>query len=245
MANEIAEAKNTAVGGLGGLVAGLKRHKTTRPAMGGKAYLKMAKDGEWTVGRGSDAMNGEKVVFNPNTIKTGYAAVESGEKKFKVHAEVMKLITEGAVDVTELDDMGSHIEWKFNQSIEGRFLTGDRQEFQYGTTSYGGQKALEAVTDAILERVASGEEVYLFPVVQIDSDWYDHPTWKKTYEPILEIVGWADVEGVLEGATKKAVEKQPEEAEEEAPELGEEEAPDTDNDAGEADEPPVRRRRRR
>lgn len=253
MGNEVVKSESTAVVGLAGLAKGLKRSKTTRPTYGPRGYLKMGKDGIWALGRGGDGLNGDRVIFNPMTLMEGFAEVESTQKVYKVHSEEMMLVTEGSVEYDDLPD--TPYDWRFARQIQGRILVGNRENFTYSTHSYGGLKAMEVVTDLIEERLASGETVYLFPVVELQSDHYDHTEWGKTYEPVLDVVAWADADGVIEGAEKakpkpKKVEKEeaPEEPEVEEEEEVEAETEDQSDDTeaeAPADEPPVRRRRRR
>lgn len=254
MANEVTKKSEggAAVAGLAGLASGLKRSRTTRPTFALKGYLKMGKDGEWAIGKNGDALNGERALFNPMTLMEGFAEVESTQKTYKVHDEVLMLVTEGSVSPDDLDETPH--EWKFHRQIQGRMLSGDQQNWTYGTHSYGGLKALEGVTDAIEARLAEGEGEYIFPVVELQSDWYEHDDWGKTYEPVLEVIGWANVDGVLEGAETKKVTKKAkpekeeakeEEAQPEVEDVATEEEQPQDGGGQEADEPPVRRRRRR
>ena len=234
---------------LGALTKGLKRTKATMPSFGGKPYAKFGKDGEWTIGKGGDAANGERVLLNIHSLKSGFVCWTNYDakerRKNEKLGEVMVSALQGSVDPSTLEDHGW--EWKPQQQIEGREMTGDRRDFIYVTSSMGGLEALDGVLDAVLERVEEGEAAYVYPVVELQDDWYEHPQWGKTYKPVLAIVGWADMDGNYEGAEKpKRVTKQPDpEPEPEQEDLGQEggdvpeEAPD--EQAGEA---PVRRRRR-
>jgi hypothetical protein len=40
----------------------------------------------------------------------------------------------------------------------------------------------------------------IFPIVRIGNDSYQHSSYGKTYTPVMEIVGWADMNGHEEGA---------------------------------------------
>jgi hypothetical protein len=272
MANAVAKKEN-AVPGLAGLAGGLKRVKNSLPSFGGKQYMSFGKDGNWTLGKRGDARNGTRALLNITSLKSGYVCwtdyPAKDKKKNEKMGEEMKLATLGGVDPSELADLGW--EWKQQMLIEGRFLDGDQPEFSYNTSSNGGLEAMDVILDAVTARLESGEDVYLFPIVEMNNDWYDHAQWGKTYKPILEIVAWADVDGAYEGEDEVEEEKpapkkrkkvtkkpdpveEPEEEEEldeddveevEGYDLGEEEAEEAEEaEEEEVEEAPVRRRRR-
>lgn len=231
---------------LGALTKGLKRTKATMPSFGGKPYAKFGKDGEWTIGKGSDAANGDRVLLNVHSLKSGFVCWTNYDpkerRKNEKLGEEMVSALQGSVDPSTLTDHGW--EWKAQQSIEGREMSGDMRDFVYTTSSMGGLEALDGVLDAVLARVEEGEAAYVYPVVELLDDHYEHPQWGKTYKPVLKIVGWADMDGNYEGAEKpKQVTKAPEkEAEDNGPAPEPEDAPEPEE---QDDEAPVRRRRRR
>lgn len=239
MSTEIANR----VPGLAGLAAGLRRTKQTMPSFGGKPYLTFGKDGGWTLGTDKRTThNGRSIIVNITTLKSGficwtnYPAAE--KRKNEKLGEEMRQITAEPIDITKLPDLGW--EWKQQQYFEARFTDGDREELSFSTSSMGGLEAMDGLMTEIMDRVESGEDVYLFPVVLIENDFYDHRQYGKTYKPIFEIIGWADADGVFEGEqheTKKpdAIGGSPASGRREDPE---EQAQDEGDDA------PIRRRRR-
>lgn len=213
------------------------------PSFGGKAYLSFGKDGKWSFNKGTD-VSGDRVVLNVATIKSGYVCWTNYDpkerRKNEKLGEEMRLVSMGGVDPSTLPDLDGW-EWKQQQSVEGRFLDGDREEFNYTASSLGGLEAMTTVIDAILGRIEEGEEVYLFPVIELSSDWYEHRQYGKTYKPILSITGWADVDGLLEGA-KRVAKEEPRQA---VAATKSEPEPEPEPEPVEAGgEPPVRRRRR-
>lgn len=231
---------------LGALTKGLKRTKATMPSFGGKPYAKFGKDGEWTIGQGGDAANGDRVLFNIHSLKSGFVCWTNYDAKEKRKneklGEEMVSALQGSVDPSTLDDHGW--EWKPQQSIEGREMSGDKRDFVYNTSSMGGLEALDGVLDAVLGRIEEGEAAYVYPVVELLDEWYDHPQWGKTYKPLLKIVGWADMDGNYEGEKSKRIAKEPEpEVEDDHGAEPQVEGGDGPDDRDE-DEAPVRRRRR-
>jgi hypothetical protein len=207
-------------GDLAALMGGLKTNAKVAPEGGGKGYLKYAK-GEWSFGKENVDVMGERIVVNPMEWRAGFVCwtnyskeqmAELKKKKLpaknKLLDEVLQRSIEGPVDEGDLPSFPDEptAEWRPVQQIEGRFLDGDREEFKYNTSSYGGRKALGEVNDAILSRLTRGETVYLFPVLELGTDSYDHESYGTTHTPVLTIVGWADTEGNMEGEETPAVE---------------------------------------
>ncbi len=249
MSNAVDKAKNTAPAGIAGLAAGLRRTRQGLPSFGGKGFLKFGNDGNWEVGKERTNVNEDVLIVNVTSIKSGYVCwtdhPKEARKKNEKLGEEMTLITMPPIDPSNLPDLGW--EWRQQMSFEARFRDGDQEECSFTTSSGGGLEAMDTVLDAIGERLDAGEVDFIYPVVQLDNDWYDHKTYGKTYKPILSIIGWADVNGEMDGAGgKKAVEKKDaapadEPADEPQPEEQEEPAAEPE----ETSEAPVRRRRRR
>lgn len=258
--NEVAKRETgggVAVPNIGALAAGLRRTRAEMPATGGRGYLKFGNDGMWTLGKNGDALNGETVILNTNSLKYGYVCWTDYDAKEKRKneklGEEMELATRGGVDPNELEDLGW--DWKPQQSIDGKFVGADQKEFSYVTSSNGGLDLMGEIIDKVMARIDDGEDVFLFPVIELGDDWYEHSRYGKTYVPIMEVVNWADISGNFETDAeeeeeaeepapkpKKPKKKKPEpEPEPEEEEEAEAEEPDEE----EADEEPPRRRRRR
>lgn len=236
---EVATRKENAVPDLASMAKGLRKTKQQVPRGGGKPYLKFGKDGAWNLGRDGDAFVDELAVLNPLTLKSGFVCwtdydKEELKKKKKNEklGDEMELISRGGVDYDSLPDTGW--DWKQQLSIEGRMLHGDQKDFVYTASSQGAMDAFGEIIDEIDTRIEEGEEVYLFPVTQLGSTWYMHPTWGKTYKPVVEILGWADVNGETENDIEAKTTEHEDETEE-APE--EKEPPKRQRRAAKAKEP--------
>lgn len=262
----VGSVKADALPDLAGLAKGLRHTRQRMPSTGGKPYLKFGKDGSWELGKNGDSFTDELAVLNPTTLKSGFVCwtdydkdTLKKKKKNEKLGDEMELITRGGVSYDDLPDTGW--DWKTQMSVEGRMLHGDQKDFTYTTSSMGGLDFFGLVLDAVDERIEDGEGVFLFPVVRLGSDWYDHATWGKTYKPEVEIVSWADVNGELETDIEESEpeEEEPEEepvkpkrrktAKKPEPEPEPEKEPEEDTDPEPEDEPeeeePPRRRRRR
>ena len=236
MSDVTTRAAGGAIAGLQSLAAGLRRTKAAMPSFGGKPYLTFGKDGLWSIGRELDGLNGETAILNIQTLKAGYVCWTNypaqDKKKHEKLGEVMRPVSQEPVDPGDLDDFGW--DWKPQHSVEGRLTDGDQNEFLYVTSSLGGIEAMDTILSAIIARLDSGEQEYIYPMIRFEASSYDHKQWGKTYKPEIEIVAWTDVDGDVAPEKKAVTSKQT------APASAEEPAVDQE----EADEPPVRRRRR-
>jgi hypothetical protein len=255
-----------AVPNINALAAGLRRTRAEMPATGGRGYLKFGKDGMWTLGKNGDALNGETVILNTNSLKYGYVCWtnydEKERRKNEKLGEEMELATRGGVDLNELEDLGW--DWKPQQAIDGKFVGADQKEFSYVTSSNGGLDLMGEIIDKVMARIDEGEDVYLFPVIQLNDDWYEHSRYGKIYTPIMEVVNWADISGNFEtdaegeeeeadekpdpkpkkSKKKKVPEPEPEPKPEPEDEDEQEDEQEDETEEEAEDEPPRRRRRR-
>ena len=249
MANEVANAKQTGLGALGALRTGLANVRTKLPESGGSPYLRLLKDGDWVFGQEDNAVaDGTEAVINPLSIKHGYSCWtnrQPGEGKNELKGELMVSVTQTVPPMHELDkhvdedNGGRPCPWKDQIAMDVKFLNGKHKGTQvmYKVSSVGGINACRDVMDQMLAKLDEDTE-FVCPIVKLGSDSYKHNTYGKTYVPVIEVVGWANLQGEEEGddvvsgpPAVKRVEKEPE--------------PEPESEKAEAPaEEPVRRRRR-
>lgn len=128
-------------------------------------------------------------------------------------------------------------DWKDQISLDMKFVTGKHKGTQvmWKVSSVGGLHAARQVLDAILSKLDEGTE-YVCPIVALNADSYKHNTYGKTYTPVLDIVGWANLEG----------EEEPEEGAEPVARIEQKAAPAPEPEPEpevQAEEPARRRRR--
>jgi hypothetical protein len=70
------------------------------------------------------------------------------------------------------------------------------QEVTYKVGSLGGLNAVLDLLDRVHEQLRVNPK-YSCPVLTLGTDYYDHQKWGRIYTPVLEIVGWADINGNL------------------------------------------------
>jgi hypothetical protein len=99
-------------------------------------------------------------------------------------------------------------------------LNGDDKGTQvlYKTTSMGGGKAAGALLQSLIEQAAKEEEKgtnNVMPVISLESDWYKHKEYGKTYFPVFSVKDWMPLDAAEADAPEPVAE---DDAEEDAPE---------------------------
>lgn len=258
MANDIALAQKNAMAAAQQMLGGLQRTVQNAPTGGGD-YLRFGKDGVWTFGTSQKMVDPQNdiALLNVLSVQAGYVCwtdyPKDQKKKNEKLGERMAPVHQ-PIDVSTLPDHGW--EWRAQQGAEFKFIEGAHTgtQVKFVTSSQGGLERFAAMIAAVTERVASGD-AYFFPLIAFDGDFYNHPSYGRTYKPLFEIVGWADVNGneEPEGGAPAIEEKptptpEPEPVKEVEP-VAEEKAPEpaeaTEQEEPASDEPQPRRRRRR
>lgn len=161
---------------------------------GGKQYLKMTKAGEWLFGADDTEVEaGEQFAINPMSMQHGYI----GWKTATVVGEHMVSLFSGeSIDPAKLAPIQQETEmdgWSKQLSVELKSMS-DGTELVFKTTSHGGKNALAKLSNSIARRIAA-DPVHYVPVVELSSSSYKHKTYGTIYNPVIEIVGWVDVNG--------------------------------------------------
>jgi hypothetical protein len=80
---------------------------------------------------------------------------------------------------------------------EMKCLNGDDAgvEVLFKTPSDGGIRAMVKLRDEIQRHLANGGAAFPCPVLELKEESYQHGKWGKIYKPVLEIVGWCDMNG--------------------------------------------------
>lgn len=204
--NEVTKAKNNGVAMLDSLMSGLTRVKASIPAsFGGVPYMRLLKDGTWVVGAENTVLSkGIEVVLNPMSIQSGYSCWTNrkpNEGKNERLGEEMWGINEDKPHSTTLP---THHDprtqdlcvWKDQMAADIKILEGKLKDQQvlYSTTSVGGINAMTDIFDAIMARLKEGS-TFVCPILSVNSSFYDHKSYGRTYTPAFEIVGWMDLNG--------------------------------------------------
>lgn len=211
MSNAITTPKAGGVAALQSLRSGLAQVRPTlSAAVGGMPLLRLLKDGQWVVGAEDTVVQpGTEAVINPISMQSGYSCWTNrapGQGKNELMGEEMWGLNSPKPPASSLpvhhDPRTQDLcQWKDAMSVDLKMMGGAMlgQQVQYKTTSVGGLRVMSAIVDAIMAKLDTGSE-YVFPVVQLLSDSYNHNSYGRTYVPVMEIVAWCDMNGVEEDA---------------------------------------------
>jgi hypothetical protein len=168
-------------------------------ASGSGAYLKFSK-GEWLLGQNDDEIAlGRKLAANMDELSIGWIRWADGkpaERRMGILAQGYKPETRDALGYTdqttwEVDETSGKPKdpWNFTNELPlADPETGEQMTFS--ASSKGGIGAVGNLCKAYGKeyRVQGGK----VPVIELGRDSYKHPTYGKTYVPVLTIVEWVD-----------------------------------------------------
>lgn len=206
MSNAIANPNATGVAALASLRSGLAQVRTSiSAAVGGQPLLRLLKDGNWVMGREDNAVaNGTEIILNPMSFQNGYSCWtnrQPGQGKNEQLGEEMWGIGNPKPPSSSLpqhhDPRTQELcQWREQMSVDIKIMDGPYagQQSLYKVSSVGGLRALTEILDKIMAKLDTGSE-YIFPIVQISSDSYQHNSYGRTYVPVMDVVGWANMNG--------------------------------------------------
>lgn len=202
---------------------------STNTGEAGKAFMKFAfETGYFTFGRDGVDITGDEIIINTESVTWGWT-LWSGGKPTKIKVPFTEDLP------PPMDAIGQDYPTEA-RSFDARFEDDKDTLLDFSTNSMGGRKGVDSMLDAVKLRSAGGEEIYLYPVVRLESESYANAKrgGKLTFNPVFTIVDWVDYEGKRESATPKL---EVVETEGETPEV---ETPEVEKEA-----PKVKRRRRK
>jgi hypothetical protein len=169
----------------------------------GKPLLRLMKSGEWVFGQENiEVQEGSRWCVNVMSLEHGWTCWVDNGSKNKLAGEVMAPVNvprppkPAPIDGTE---------FKEQRNMELKCLDGEDAgtEVLYKASSYGGLKASVKLMDEVYRQLARDPH-HPCPVLELRSDTYPHSKWGQVVEPILVVVGWADMHGRLAGAPEIA-----------------------------------------
>lgn len=235
MSNEVA----TPAGGLPANVAGMAQAlaKSAGDAgsnASGELYMKFAK-GEWTYGaEETEPEEGSIWAVNPMGLQHGYTCWgDNGSAK--EGQNLGEIMVPAQSPMPEMPDPIEDGTWSKAVSFQMRCTNGEDEGVQvlYKANSRGGRTAYAELLQKIVTQLSS-DPAHPVALVKLSGSSYKHKTYGKIFTPVLEVTGWASMDGEAAAATAPAVEDQ---AGASGDSAGDAEPP--------ADPPPARRRRRK
>jgi hypothetical protein len=202
------------------MMKGIAQSRAETRVAGGKPFFRMDKSGDWIFGQANEEVQpGSRWAANIYSFIHGYSCwVDTGQKN-ELLGEVVTSMSE------QLPDKPPPIQgtdFKPLRGFELKCLDGvdAGTEVIYKTNSGGGIKAILTLLPKVEAQLATNPH-YPCPVLTFENSHYISKKYGKTYEPVINVVGWADMNGNLEGTAKPALppagtEAKAEEAEEPA-----------------------------
>jgi hypothetical protein len=186
------------------MMRGIAQSRVETRVAGGKPFFRMDKSGEWIFGQANEEVQpGSRWAANIYSFVHGYSCwVDTGQKN-ELLGEVMTSMSE-PLPPKPAPIQGT--EYKPQRGFELKCLDGvdTGTEAIYKTNSLGGIKAILALLPKVEEQLATNPH-YPCPVLTFENSHYIGKKYGKTYEPVINVVGWADMNGNLEGSAKAAL----------------------------------------
>jgi hypothetical protein len=129
---------------------------------------------------------------NPRSFEYGWISFEGK----KVTGEEMVPVSQPMPDRNTLPDTG--FEWQKQWSVEMKCLNGVDAgvEAVFKGNTRGTLQAIAGQYDAVRDRIHGGQHDNKFSaIVKLCTDSYPHPEYGRIWVPILELVGWAQLDG--------------------------------------------------
>jgi hypothetical protein len=183
--------------GLAGLVTGLRETAQEFARSGSSVpLLKLAKSGEWTVGKDEDVVeNGTQAVVNVLGIERGYVCWGKGADEGQLLGNEMRPLSRPAPDPDKLPALNG--DWEKVIAIPMSLLLDGGRVYPviYNAKSKGAKDAGESLLMAVADQASAGKPYV--PVVALQTDSYKHAKYGRIYKPVLQIVRWMTVEQAL------------------------------------------------
>lgn len=244
MSSEVATRGNNLPANPSDLLAGLQNQQVTASADpgGGSGGLFMNfRKGKYSIGPERLKVEaGSQWAVNPSSFVLGYHAWSDASELL---GQSVAGINQPPIIKSSLPDVGA--DWDVYREFTLVCVSGEDSGVQcsFGKTSLGFRKAAEKLLGEVIAQLGTdpGNPVAL---IELKIDSYEHSDKKigEVFNPIFEVVGWADME-----ATSVPEDNEPEESEEEFEELDPDDggdvqysSDDTDADADDADDAEAR-----
>jgi hypothetical protein len=176
--------------------------------VGSGLFLKFNKQGEWLFGADEDEVESEDFfAVNPLSFTNGFIGWRSGS----VVGEHMCPVTQGMpCTEAELDPIESSKQgdgWNAQLGLTMRSMDADEPlELIYNTSSRGGKQSISKLAEEISQRIVDAPEACV-PVVSLLADSYKHKQYGTIYTPVLAVIAWADMNGVIVEEVEEAIEE--------------------------------------
>lgn len=192
MSNEVANRRqSTALASAAQMKSAVDAARQEMPVVGG-SFIKFAK-GDWVLGQEGRRITEDSLwAAGPQTLQRGFVCWSDDNQLL---GKALRPIGAEPVDPSDLPNKGA--EWRPHYSIQLRCIDGPHAgaEGTYEHGSMGGIQWFEALMAAVSDRIETGEETYIVPVVTLGATSFQSKKWGKQFKPTFDIVDWCDLEG--------------------------------------------------
>lgn len=191
-----------AIASLSSLKQGLQNVAAHIPATNTDPFMRMEKDGNWVYGADNiEVEDGSIWAVNPLSLKHGYSCWTNYDaalkKKNDKLGEVMVSMNAPKPDRSTLQDFDP---WKWSDQLSFQLICtngADKgEQALYSTTSVGGMNVVAKLVNAIMEQLDKDPE-HPVPLIELESDSYNHKQYGKTFVPVFNIKGWTELSDEL------------------------------------------------
>jgi len=159
------------------------------------------KTGDFLLGRDAENIVEEVVTIHTDSIAHGWVCWSGGKPTKTLVNFTQPLPNQPA----PIGDDG------FVEARAIMFATDDGIQAILEGNSYGIRKGIDDLMMSIKQQAMVAENAnYLYPQVELGSNSYKHSAGNIIHNPVFKVVNWCDVEGNIQGETKK-IEAQAEE----------------------------------
>jgi hypothetical protein len=185
-----------------GLIAGIDESRASTPIIGGTPILRLSKAGKWIFGQTDDLVQeGSTWAVNPLSIQHGFVCWSDypGSQKNELLGSAMVRISEKK---PIMPDPIKGFPFKEQRIFELKCIDGEDEGMQvvYKGSSIGAMKACDTFFALLRHQLKFVDSHHSVALIQLLSKPYIHGKFGETFNPIFEIVGWADMDGNIKGA---------------------------------------------
>ncbi len=177
------------------LEAGLQNVQSSiQGGTGGMPFLRLLKAGYFVYGAENiEVEPGSEWAINPYSLMHGYACWAPGE----LLDERMVPFTQQPPNKAELPDLGQS--WDQQVAMQLACVSGEDAGVNvlYKGTSTGLRNASKELINSIIAQLQTDKE-HVVPVVELETDSYNHKQYGQIFYPILTIKKWTTIDGDAE-----------------------------------------------
>ena len=173
---------------------------------GGKPFMRLLKSGNYFFGQQDDPMQeGSRWAVNLSTLSRGWVCWGKGAQQGKLLGQIMASIqAPKPVQPPPVD--GHPFVEQFGMELVCLDGEDAGQEVLYKNHSYGFTKAWDTLLADIRARHAVEKE-YFWPILVLSSESYKHSMHGQIFNPIFNVVAWANANGEIAGGKPAAPRK--------------------------------------